>query len=64
MNPQPAPEIMYLQSAPARTIATEGAYVVLCRPLSNGAYVLEYVERGATNRLLAAVRVDMPQVQQ
>jgi hypothetical protein len=57
---QAQPEIMYLQAAPSRTIATEDTYVVMCRPLSNGAYLLEYVERGRETKLLAAVRVDMP----
>ena len=53
-------EPVYLQSAVARTIGTEETYVVMCRPLNNGAYVLEYVERGREAKLLAAVRVDMP----
>jgi hypothetical protein len=51
---------VYLQCADARTIATEETYVVMCRPINNGAYVLEYVQRGREATLLAAIRVDMP----
>ncbi|MBD3239795.1 MAG: hypothetical protein GF331_04365 [Chitinivibrionales bacterium] len=53
-QPQPLP---YLKSATARPIASEESYVVLCRPLSNGAYVLEYVERSAEGKLITAVAV-------
>lgn len=55
--PNPPQQLPYLKSATARPIATEESYVVLCRPLSSGAYVLEYVERSAEGRLIAAVAV-------
>ncbi len=55
--PNQPQQLSYLKSATARPIATEESYVVLCRPLSNGAYVLEYVERSADGRLITAVTV-------
>lgn len=50
-------EAVYLKGSMARPIATEETYMVLCRPLDNGKYVLEYVSRG-DSRLLTAVLVD------
>ncbi len=56
MNEQ-RPQVAYLQAAMSRIIASEETYVVMCRPISNGAYILEYVTR-SDGKLLAAVRVD------
>ena len=58
MNEQ-HPQIQYLQAAMSRIIASEETYVVMCRPVSNGAYMLEYVGR-SDGKLLAVVQVDPP----
>jgi hypothetical protein len=54
---EPRPQVQYLQSAMSRTIGSEDTYVIMCRPLSNGVYILEYVSR-SDGKLLAAIRVD------
>jgi hypothetical protein len=54
---EPRPQIQYLQAAMSRIIASEETYVVMCRPVNNGAFMLEYVAR-SDGKLLAAVRVD------
>jgi hypothetical protein len=56
---EPHPQIQYLQTAMSRIIGSEETYVVMCRPISNGTYVLEYVAR-SDGKLLAVVPMDRP----
>ena len=55
---EPTQQQNQLTSNVARPIATEETYVVMCRTLSNGVQILEYVDRQGDGKLISAVRVD------